>query len=48
MNIVISRITTISCIVRTKQQTILDQTLENWKGANRQIDDVLVAGFRVS
>lgn len=31
----------------TEQKKILDTTFENWKGANEQIDDVTILGFRV-
>ncbi len=31
----------------TEQKEILDTTFENWKGANEQIDDVTILGFRV-
>lgn len=30
-----------------KQGEILNKTLENWKGTNAQVDDILVMGFRI-
>ena len=30
-----------------KQKEHLDKALEDWKGAQEQVDDILVIGFRV-
>lgn len=31
-----------------KQKEIIEQTFENWKGGNQQIDDVTVLGFKIN
>jgi len=31
-----------------KQKEILDKTIEEWRGKNDQVDDILVIGFRVN
>jgi hypothetical protein len=30
-----------------KQQQILDETIEKWRGESMQVDDILVIGFQV-
>jgi serine phosphatase RsbU (regulator of sigma subunit) len=30
-----------------EQRSILDETIENWKNGQEQIDDILVVGFRL-
>ena len=41
-------LTAISHQTLVKQEEILNQTFEKWKGDRPQLDDVLVAGFRIS
>jgi hypothetical protein len=37
----------ISVMPMTEQKSFLQTTLNNWKGQNKQIDDVMVLGLRV-
>lgn len=34
-------------LAMTEQQTILEQTFDNWRGNNEQLDDVLIIGLRI-
>ena len=31
-----------------EQYAVFDKTFEDWKGTHRQVDDVLVIGFKLS
>lgn len=40
-------LTTINRLPMSEQKIILKDTLENWKGTNDQVDDILVMGIRI-